>query len=67
MVSMSTSFCCGSNQFLNSNWNSIFCDSICMASLGHNCFLYVLFDVAHKRYVATSNVDLVDDMIVTVC
>ena len=51
----------------NSNWNSIFCDSICMASLGHNCFLYVQFDVAHKRYVATSNVDLVDDMIVTVC
>ena len=68
IVSMSSSFCSVTNRFLNSSWNSIFFDPICVAStlggLGHQLFpfhLYVQIDLAHDHSVATPIVDLGDD------
>ena len=56
MVSIPSSSCRVSNQFLNSSWK---------VSLSSICFpfhLYLQFDdVAHNQSVVTSNVDLVDD------
>ena len=48
MVSMSSSSCSVSNRFLNSSWNSIFLDPICVAStlgglLVINCFPFHLY------------------------
>ena len=69
MVSMLSSSCSVPNQFLNSRWNWIFFDPICVAStlsglLIINAFpfhLCVQFDVAHNCSVVTSNVDLIAD------
>ena len=66
-VSMSSSSCNVSNRFLNSSWNSIVFDLICVASwwpLCQKCFPFPPlrpFDVAHNHSVVTSNVDLVDN------
>ena len=66
MVSISSSSSSVSYRFLNSSWNSIFFDPICVASTiyGHHFFpfhLYDQFDTAHSHSVVTYNVDLVDD------
>ena len=66
MVSMSSSSCNFSNRFLNSNYNLIFCDSICVAPtlvllVASSSSIIFQFDVARNHSVVISNVNLVDD------
>ena len=68
MVSIPSSPYSVSNRFLNSSWNSIFCDPIRVASsldgllvIIFPLLLYVQFDDTHNHSVVSFNVDLVDD------
>ena len=69
MVSILTSSCSVPNQFLNSSWNSIFFDPICVASILGGLLIISVFpfhlcvhsDVARNCSVVTSNVDLIAD------
>ena len=64
MVSMSSSYCSVSNRFLNSSWNSVIFERICVVStldglLVIHCFQFdaVRFDDTYNHVVVTSNVE----------